>query len=336
MFQNKVKEIQDKLRQLDVVFVVDTTSSMESSISEVRKRLRQFAQELASSEVRPQIAFGIVAYRDHPPEDTTYVVQPYPLVSDLNKAQANIDSLKAHGGGDGPEAVLDGLHAGLKAKWHDYSHKVLLLVGDAPPHGAGASGDHWPKGCPCGLSIEKVLAQAKSAGAVIHSVGVRSDTIMAQSFTQIAKGTGGEYIPLSRITELIPRILSLLRTELGKVASDIDVFGAWAVSSDKSAPSLANALGKSTGEVDESLARLRAKGVLAESLTADTFRGMLGGRPAPVEGGATTSAPSPMSSSSPVIEPELLNMISIGDPMGPINMAGGDTSDHVEIRILNE
>lgn len=320
-----VWEVQEKLRRLDVVFVIDTTGSMASSIAEVKKRLKGFAHELAQAEVSPDTAFGIVAYRDHPPEDTTYVTQVYPLVRKVETAQVNINKLTATGGGDGPEAVLDGLNDALNAiRWREYAHKVVLLVGDAPPHGMGGSGDKWPKGCPCGLATDKIVGHAQAMGIIVHAVGVRADPAMTKSFKRIASSAGGAFVPLAKVDALIDRILELLRAELGKVAVDIDVFGAWASSSDKSAGGLAGALGKSADEVDESLRRLEAKGVLAaDEATADDFRAMLGEAPASDVGVMPTLD----------VDAGLLDQIKIGEPA---DGAGTGIEADFEIRVLDE
>ncbi len=53
--------------------------------------------------------FGFVAYRDHPPEDLTYVTKYYDL-SESEEIYSFINSLQANGGGDVPEAVMDGLN----------------------------------------------------------------------------------------------------------------------------------------------------------------------------------------------------------------------------------
>jgi Mg-chelatase subunit ChlD len=315
----RTKTIQDKLRQLDVVFVIDTTGSMGSSISEVQKRLNSLSQSLAQDKVKPNVAFGIVAYRDHPPEDKTYVTRVYPLVEQLSKAQQHINALNADGGGDTPEAVLDGLRDALtKMKWREYGHKVLLLVGDAPPHGIGASG-RWPKAYPNELTMSNVLAQATSVSATIHAVGVGNNKDMVKSFTQIAKETGGEFVPLAQIDRLIPHILELLRTELGKVEQDIDVFSAFTAASDKSVHGIANAMGKQVAEVDESLKRLSAKGVslsAADTAAVNVFAS---------EG---TSGATP-----PAVDPEVLAQIKIDAPAGG---TGSTDGDDINIRILDD
>ena len=108
------------------------------------------------------------------------------------------------------------------------------------------------------------------------------------------------------------------------MAVDIDVFGAWALSGDKSAQGLAAALGKSADEVDESLERLRTKGVLTvDEATGEAFRTMLGG----------TSVSDVPAMPAPLMDANLLAQIKIHEPSGESSAV---TEDKFEIRILDE
>lgn len=111
-------------------------------------------------------------------------------------------------------------------------------------------------------------------GVTIHTIGVGSDPAMERSFKELAVNRG-EFLPLRKVDALIDRILTLLCSELIKVAQDIDVFGAWATAEDRSAEGLAIMLGRPAAGVGESLKRLRAKGVLpADDAAAAAFRWM--------------------------------------------------------------
>lgn len=71
-----------------------------------------------------------------------------------------VDKLSADGGGDQAEAVADALQcAAEKMTWREGSLKLVLHILDEPPHGKQfeASGDDYPKGCPCGVSCEEML-----------------------------------------------------------------------------------------------------------------------------------------------------------------------------------
>ena len=263
--------IRHKLLQIDLVFVIDTTASMGTFILEVSKQLQIFAQRLVNDKVKPNVLFGVVAYRDHRPEDITYVTNVLPL-SDVTTAHSFIGKLNAVGGGDVPEAVLDGINSAIqKMQWREHSHRVVLLAGDAPPHGEGDTGDKFPKGCPCGLTPGSVIASARKTGVIIHAIGVGSYELMITTFTHIANETGGIFIPLAKVDTLIDKILALLLEELGKISTDIETIGTLRTTNNRTATELANVSGKDTSEVEASLFRLRDKGALSAEEIATLF-----------------------------------------------------------------
>ena len=55
--------------------------------------------------------------------------------------EANLKSLRAQGGGDGPEAVTAALAAALNMPWDEKAGKMIVLITDAPPHGIGEAHD---------------------------------------------------------------------------------------------------------------------------------------------------------------------------------------------------
>lgn len=79
---------------------------------------------------------GMVNYRDHPPQDNTYITQVNNFTDNINQSKAFIQATVAEGGGDGPEAVCCGLDDCLnKLEWREDSTKIAILIADAPPHG---------------------------------------------------------------------------------------------------------------------------------------------------------------------------------------------------------
>jgi putative intracellular protease/amidase len=121
------------LRQtgLDVVFVIDATGSMGWLISEVKQRVERLALSIRS--LVPVTRFGIVAYRDD--DDPEFLVRVEPLTLRIAELERFLEQLEARGGGDIPERVDAGLVAAIeKAGWKPESRKVIIVIGDAPPH----------------------------------------------------------------------------------------------------------------------------------------------------------------------------------------------------------
>lgn len=146
---------------LDVVFCIDTTGSMSSYIERSKKVIINMINSFSQNEDKPM--FGVVAYRDHPPQETSYITKIHNLGS-AEDALSFVKQLDASGGGDGPEAVLQGLSDSVKQiKWRNMSipdktyKKLVIHVADAPPHGKefhNDGGDFWPNGCPSGIKLK--------------------------------------------------------------------------------------------------------------------------------------------------------------------------------------
>jgi hypothetical protein len=134
----------------DVLFIQDFTGSQSPYIDSARRGIRQICADLISGTqfVPGNVRFGVIAFRDHPPQDASFVTKAFPFTSDPARIAADLASLTATGGGDGPEAQTDALHDALNARWNVDAVKVAILVTDAPPHGIGESHDGFPGGCP--------------------------------------------------------------------------------------------------------------------------------------------------------------------------------------------
>ena len=96
-------------------------------------------------------ASQIVAYRDHPGQDNSYVTKTLPFTSETSELHSFLDNLRAGGGGDGPEAVIAGMAVALgDLQWRRNAAKMIVIITDAPPHGIGERGDGFPQGEPGG------------------------------------------------------------------------------------------------------------------------------------------------------------------------------------------
>jgi Mg-chelatase subunit ChlD len=175
---------------LDVVFVLDTTGSMGGEIREVQERVRQLAVSLAEAREGERLRYGIVAYRDRGDE---YVTLPFDLSDDVGAAERFLSSLRANGGGDGPESVVAAVAAGLHEMSWDRSDDVerqIFLIGDAPPH-LDYHGEPTP---------DELVAEARRARIVINAIGCRSLPPQGvRFFRSLAYATEGSYQHIGRV-----------------------------------------------------------------------------------------------------------------------------------------
>src|SRR5438045_3253196 len=75
--------------RLDVVFAIDTTGSMGDEIDVVKGKLRSMVSEIARGNPRPDVRFGLVAYRDR---GDAYVTRPTALTRDIDAVVGAIQS----------------------------------------------------------------------------------------------------------------------------------------------------------------------------------------------------------------------------------------------------
>jgi Mg-chelatase subunit ChlD len=202
--------------RLDVAFVVDTTGSMKDDIRAVKDSLFDIVEKTVSRTENLQIRFAIVSYRDHPPQDRTYVTRVFDFTDQIKKVHREISHLKPSEGGDTPEAVADGLYdARTKLSWASDAYKVLLLVGDAPPHGRqynSLSDDYFPDGCPKGHDpIDEVTALKNAFRTTTFLFVCGCNPLVRESFKAIADAVDdGQYYSLKEANELPDAILKIL------------------------------------------------------------------------------------------------------------------------------
>jgi hypothetical protein len=202
--------------KLDIAFVVDTTGSMKDDIKAVKDSLFEIVDHITARTEGLEIRFGIVSYRDHPPQDRTYVTMVFDFTEKIKRVHGLISELKPSEGGDTPEAVADGLFdARTKLTWGRDAYKVLLLVGDAPPHGKlynTIGDDYFPEGCPKGHDPVREVQQLRiDFGSTIFIFVCGCNPLVEESFRKIAASVdGGKYYSLLEAHELPEAILQIL------------------------------------------------------------------------------------------------------------------------------
>lgn len=156
-------------KRVEVVFVLDTTGSMGGLIHAAQEKIWSIASTLAQAQQAPEIAMGLVAYRDR---GDAYVTEVVDLNRDLDSMYAKLMDFRAEGGGDAPEAVNEALEAALeRMSWSPDSntYRVVFLVGDAPPHMDYQDDVKYPA----------IVAAAAAKGIVVNTIqcGAMRETV---------------------------------------------------------------------------------------------------------------------------------------------------------------
>ncbi len=206
---------------LDLVLVIDTTESMQFVIDEVKERATALVTAL--QRMVPTSRIGIVVYRDQGDE---YVVKWVDLSFRTEKLRDFLANIKAAGGGDWEEAVLEGLDAAVhELSWRKKSKKIIILIGGSPPHPEDI--DQVQE------IVQKFRADGGSLSAidVTHELHEQFDRFMwksihgnqpyqpspmpefyqqvAQTYGAIANDGGGELVLLENDKKLIRDVLVL-------------------------------------------------------------------------------------------------------------------------------
>jgi hypothetical protein len=213
------------------VFLVDATSSMGPFIEEAKRRLIDLIDALQTSPLCRSLRLGLVSYRDHEPQEASYTSRAVPLTSDAGAIRTAVLELTAAGGGDGPEAVTDGLADVVRLDWRPSAVRAVVWIGDAPPHGVEPRGDAFPKGCPCGRSWYAQAESCREMGVSIYAIGclpvLRKYDRAEAVFRTVARATRGMFLPLREAHLLVPLIAGAAASELDKQRLDEHVAAVW-------------------------------------------------------------------------------------------------------------
>ncbi len=261
----------NRLGQLDLCFMVDDTGSMGPYIETVKQKILEIIHTIRIKELCSSLRIGLVRYRDHPPEDLSFVTRTSPFIEDAEKIKGAILSMVASGGGDAPEAVSDALFEVTRLNWREKAAKVVIWMGDAPPHGVEPTGDNFPEGCPDGKDWKTEAQRAYDKGILIYSVGcfpeIARYTRAIEVYKEVAEKTNGTFIPLEQAQLLVFLITGVAESELEKLK--IEEFVLQELQKVK-ASSPEGALSES--ELEEKLSEaLMAKDIAVKSMPVEEF-----------------------------------------------------------------
>jgi hypothetical protein len=115
---------------LDIVFVFDSTSSMAEFLKQVKNKVANLV--ITFKKLVPTARIGLITYRD---KGDDFVTKKHPLTYGTKSLQLFLRDIDPAGGGDREEAVDEALRVAIEElEWRKHSKKIILVIGDAPPH----------------------------------------------------------------------------------------------------------------------------------------------------------------------------------------------------------
>jgi hypothetical protein len=183
----------EKLRQreVDLAICLDCTASMSGELSAAQGGVDDLM--LFVGDVVGSLRMGLVAYRDR---HDKFETKHWDFTTSIDEARRRLWLLSAEGGGDTNESVHLAMQvAYTQLTWVPEHTKVLIVVGDAPPHVG------------YGTSCADMARLAAENDLVTHTIEAEGEEV--KHFAEIAEAGEGRCVSLEDDDLLIPEIAGL-------------------------------------------------------------------------------------------------------------------------------
>ena len=190
---------------IDVVFNIDTTGSMWTSIEAFKASALATATMISKSS--SSVRYALVDFRDFPGRSGTPYDYPAKLrldfTSDINKLKDAVNNLSTGDGGDGPESMYSGLITGINLNWRPAVHKIIITLSDNGPLDPEPVTGYTKKAV-----IEKAFKVDPASLYFIHESPVRDEYV-----DSMAEESGGSVIvndneSISIVSDAIRKIIN--------------------------------------------------------------------------------------------------------------------------------
>ena len=174
---------QPEVPQVEVVFALDTTSSMGGLIEGAKRKIWSLVNFISSGQPQPHVRIGLLAYRDL---GDAYVTRFFDLSDDLDQVFEHLKGFRAEGGGDTPEHVARALSEAVsRPGWSkgDKVARIIYLVGDAPPHYDYDDG----------FNVDAAARRAAQLGIHVNAIRCGEDPEAERAFRRIASLGKGQF-----------------------------------------------------------------------------------------------------------------------------------------------
>ncbi len=191
---------------LEVVVSFDCTGSMYPCLTQVRKEVTAFFDQLLTD--IPNIKLGAIAHGDYCDTDT-YVIKEHELSSNKKSLVDFVNKVGNTHGGDAAECYELVLHTARSFNWTAGTNKVLIVIGDDVPHGANESQNKkkldWRNELKCLLEM----------GVKVYGVQALNRRHATPFYQEIAKITGGFHLALNQFSEISDIIYAVCYQQAG-------------------------------------------------------------------------------------------------------------------------
>ncbi|GBB99217.1 hypothetical protein RclHR1_03450012 [Rhizophagus clarus] len=162
--------------KVDLCFVLDCSGSMKPHIAAAKDCILQVSNYIKHTNPNIKLRVGFCGYRDH--TNGSNHLQIFDFNDQHDQFTQYMQDVLPISNNDHPEDVLGGLDAAItKMDWQNNT-RVLLHIGDYPPHGRRFSNlkDNYPDGDPNGLTAENVLEKMQSKNILYFFGKITNET----------------------------------------------------------------------------------------------------------------------------------------------------------------
>lgn len=192
----------DKAIDIDVVFLQDCTESQQPYIDTVRKHVMD-AIPMINSQANLKggsARYRVIAFRDHREQGCDWLLKEHGFTTDPSVLAKQLEDLVASGGGDGPEAQIDGLDGARRSNFRLTAKRIVILITDSPPHGVGEPGDSVPVDHPEALTHQVILNTYKKKDIQLNVLACVPEItyyeIAEKFYKDLTQKTSGLYTPI--------------------------------------------------------------------------------------------------------------------------------------------
>ena len=167
------QQVRDVLRRVnnaetvDLAFIMDGTSSMQSFIDDAKQSIRSVVNQVRKTNPGLTLRIGIIVYRDVNDRDR---FECLPFSTEMEVFESFLGKIRAVGGDDAPEDLAGGVQrANYSLVWTSPT-RVAFIIADAPCHGIDyhdLGDDMYPEGTP-GVNI---LNEFEKLQGTVHPRG---------------------------------------------------------------------------------------------------------------------------------------------------------------------
>jgi hypothetical protein len=275
----------EQLGQIDLAFCVDLTTSMTGFLAAARARMLDLLAGLRDA-ADAHLRVAVVGYQDYGRGGVA--VRAHPFSPDPAGVRRVLDDLRVIPNADNTdaaEAVFAGLLACLdELEWRPHAVRLIVLVGDAPPHACGAAAspfpDRFPEADPSGQTLPGMSARVEEAGITLHALGMvpsvipAHDAVTEACFTFLARSTGGTYRAARSSADALAVVKAIGQRAFGQLDFDRRLWarltagapgaGVTAARVEELLPGLERDLGVSLYQLHAAVERLTRRGLLRE------------------------------------------------------------------------